>query len=75
MSRVAVERTVRIHGDADNVIELIDHWQDGDWLGIRFGAHDGEGGISWSGEEHSPIDPDMALALAKALMELAGDAA
>ena len=74
MSNVAVERTVRLHGQSDNVIELIDHYDGMDLLGVRFGAHDGEGGISWS-SEHVAMDHEIALELAKALMELAGDAA
>lgn len=72
MSKVEVERTMRLHGSADSVVEIIDHWEGMDLIGIRFGAHDGGGSISWISDDYAAMDKDMAIAVAKALTELAG---
>ena len=75
MSAVTVARTLRLYDSADCVVEVIDNWESMDLIGVRFGAFDGEGGISWATDDHSAMDKQMARAVAKALTELAGDAA
>lgn len=64
------ETTMQLHGSADSVVELFDNWEGLDLISVRFGAHDGEGSIAWTGEPN-PIDASMAKALAAALLELA----
>ena len=64
------ETTMKIHGSADFVAELFDNWEGMGLISVRFGCHDGEGGISWAGDE-AAMDADTAKAIAAALLDMA----
>lgn len=66
------ETTMQIHGSADFVAEIFDNWEGMDLISVRFGCHDGEGGISWTGEA-AAMDRDSARALATALLDITAE--
>jgi hypothetical protein len=69
--KIGVERTVRV-SDSGIVAEIIDHSEGMDLIGIRFGAWDGEGGVSWADEQHMCLTPELAREVGIHLVELAG---
>lgn len=65
-----LERTVRISGSADCVIELFDNWEGMNLIAVRFGCYGGDEPVSWAGEANA-IDTDLARALGEQLIKMA----